>query len=327
MTNNTILVTGGAGYIGSHACKALAGAGYQPVTYDNLSRGHASAVKWGALEVGDVLDADRLDEVFCQYRPCAVMHFAALAYVGESVSEPVKYYQNNVVGTFTLLNRMMVHDVRKFIFSSTCAIYGIPDRLPLTETHAQNPINPYGKTKAVVEQMLADFSATGDLRYVSLRYFNAAGADPDGDLGEDHEPETHLLPLILQVAAGKRSHINIYGDDYDTPDGTCIRDYIHVSDLIDAHIRALEYLLGGGQSEFYNLGTEQGYSVREIIDRAQKITGKDIEFKIAARRAGDPPSLVADASKIRNALGWSVPHSDIDTVLSNAWSWHTRDRT
>ena len=319
-----VVVTGGAGYIGSHACKALAGAGFVPVTFDNLCRGHEWAVKWGPLEIGDILDPDRLKQVFNQYQPCAVMHFAALAYVGESVTHPMLYYRNNVLGSYTLLECMLDHGIDKFIFSSTCAVYGVPAEVPITETHHKSPINPYGNTKAIIENMLEDLSTINKLEYVSLRYFNAAGADPDGEVGEDHEPETHLIPLVLQTAAGKRSHVNIFGEDYATPDGTCIRDYIHVTDLADAHIKALAYLLDGGQSNFFNLGTETGYSVKQIIERAQKITGKDIDIRSAARRPGDPPVLVADSSKIKQELRWSPAHSDLDTTLTNAWTWQQR---
>jgi UDP-arabinose 4-epimerase len=316
-----VIVTGGAGYIGSHACKALARAGYLPVTYDNLTRGHAEAVKWGPLETGDIQDSGRLDEVFQQYQPCAIMHFAALAYVGESVTNPAAYYQNNVVGTFNLLKQMMHHGIDSFIFSSTCAIYGTPTEIPIAENHHKAPVNPYGNTKATVENMLADISETNKLKFVSLRYFNAAGADPDGELGENHLPETHLIPLVLQTAAGSSPCIEIFGDNYETPDGTCIRDYIHVTDLAKAHVLALDYLVDGGTSNFYNLGTEAGFSVREIIDNAKRVTGKDIRVKIAARRPGDPPSLIADSSKIRRELQWIPRHSDIDSILSTAWRW------
>lgn len=323
MSSKTILVTGGAGYIGSHACKALAKAGYEPVVYDNLSRGHAEAVKWGPLEIGDILDGARLDQVLQKYRPVAVMHFAAYAYVGESVSEPMLYYRNNVLGSYTLLNRMLENDITNFIFSSTCAIYGIPDRIPIAEEQHKVPVNPYGNTKAAVETMLADLSAPGKLRYVSLRYFNAAGADPEGEIGEKHDPETHLIPLVLQALSGQRPHVEIYGTDYDTRDGTCIRDYLHVTDLVNAHLLALDYLIKGGKSDYFNLGTQNGYSVSEIIEHATALTGKPVTVKHAGRRSGDPAALVADSDKIKKTLGWQLEHSDLDTILGTAWRWHT----
>ena len=329
MTNSNtknVIVTGGAGYIGSHACKALSRSGFTPITFDNLSRGHEWAVKWGPLEKGDILDEDRLDEVFSKYTPCAVMHFAALAYVGESVTNPLKYYRNNVTGTHNLLNRMITNGIDKFIFSSTCAIYGNPEVIPINEEHVKNPINPYGNTKATVEAMLADLSQTNLLSYISLRYFNAAGADPDSEIGECHEPETHLIPLVLEAAASIRSHVEVYGNDYDTPDGTCIRDYIHATDLADAHIRALEYLLDGGSSNFYNLGTENGYSVNEIIENAKQVSGKVINVRVISRRPGDPPVLIADSSKIKQKLGWTLKYSDINLIMSSAWQWQTKNQ-
>ena len=319
-----IIVTGGAGYIGSHVCKGLALAGYTPVSYDNLEHGHAWAVQWGPLETGNILDAAALDQLFHKYRPRAVMHFAAYAYVGESVNNPGKYYRNNVVGTHTLLERMLHHGIADFIFSSSCAVYGIPDQIPIPEGHTRNPINPYGRTKYIVELMLDDYFRTNDLRYVSLRYFNAAGADPDSEIGETHEPETHLIPLVLRNAAGLSPHIEIYGEDYETPDGTCIRDYIHVTDLADAHIRALEYLLQGGKSRSFNLGTETGFSVREIVDHSAKVTGKKISVKTGVRRPGDPPCLVADASSIRSELGWTARYSRIEDILTTAWEWQVK---
>ncbi len=319
--SKTIIVTGGAGYIGSHACKALANAGYLPVAYDNLSRGHDWAVKWGPLEKGDILDSDRLSELMKKYQPSAVMHFAALAYVGESVTNPLLYYHNNVVGTYTLLRTMLRHNINKFIFSSTCAVYGDPQELPLTESHRRSPVNPYGNTKAMVETMLEDLAAIEQISFISLRYFNAAGADTEGEIGESHEPETHLIPLVLEVASGKRPHIEIFGNDYDTPDGTCVRDYIHVTDLADAHIKSLEYILDNKGSEFFNLGTEYGYSVNEIIENAKHITNKEIDVKIKARRPGDPPALIADSSKIKKILNWKSKYSNINQILSSAWEW------
>jgi len=323
MTGNekNIIVTGGAGYIGSHACKALAEAGFTPICFDNLSCGHKWAVKWGPLEVGDILDENRLSDVLHKYKPSAVMHFAALSYVGESVTNPLEYYRNNVIGSYSLLKNMLSHEIEKIIFSSTCAVYGNPSDIPLTEKHIKNPINPYGNTKAVVENMMEDLSLINKIKYVSLRYFNAAGADLDGEIGELHNPETHLIPLVLQTAAGSRTHIDVYGNDYATPDGTCIRDYIHVTDLADAHIKALEYLLEGGKSNIYNLGTETGYSVNEIIDQASIITGKEIATLIAPRRPGDPPSLIADSTKIRQELNWKLRYSELGSILSTAWNW------
>ena len=285
---NPVLVTGGAGYIGAHACKALARAGYTPITYDNMVYGHRSAVKWGPLEEGDITDCARLEAVMRKYTPKAVMHFAAYAYVGESVEKPSKYYRNNVAGTLTLLESMRNCGIDKIIFSSTCATYGMPEQIPIPEDHPQNPINPYGRSKLMIEWILKDFAAAYDMRYVSLRYFNAAGADPDAEIGEDHDPETHLIPLVLDVASGKRAQIEIFGTDYDTPDGTCIRDYIHVTDLADAHLLALEYLISGGNSDVFNLGNGNGFSVREVIATALKITGCDIPYLESDRRAGDP---------------------------------------
>ncbi|NOY16562.1 MAG: UDP-glucose 4-epimerase GalE, partial [Gammaproteobacteria bacterium] len=279
-----ILVTGGAGYIGSHACKALAKAGYTPIAYDNLVYGHESAVKWGPFERGDILDRSRLDEIIKHYQPAAIMHFAAFAYVGESVEHPGKYYRNNVTGSLTLLEAMRDNSINTFIFSSTCATYGEPEQVPIPEDHKQVPVNPYGQSKLMIEQMLSDFDVAHKLKSVSLRYFNAAGADLDGETGEDHDPETHLIPLVLDAAIGKRPSITVFGDDYDTPDGTCIRDYIHVTDLADAHVKALKYLEQGGETTQYNLGNGKGYSVKEVIDTAKKITGKVIPVIIGKRR-------------------------------------------
>lgn len=317
--SRNILVTGGAGYIGSHACKRLARAGYFPVTYDNLVHGHEWAVKWGPLERGDIMDRARLKDVIGHYRPSAIMHFAALAYVGESVTDPGKYYRNNVVGSLNLLEAARDHDIKKFIFSSTCATYGIPDRLPITEDTPQSPINPYGASKLMVERMLADFCAAHGLRSVVLRYFNAAGADPDGEIGEDHDPETHLIPLVLDVAAGRRRHLIINGDDYNTPDGTCIRDYIHVSDLADAHVKALGV---GAGSHVFNLGNGAGFSVREVIRAAERVTRAKVEVLVGPRRQGDPPSLVSSAEAARSILQWSPHRASIDTIMDDAWSWN-----
>jgi UDP-arabinose 4-epimerase len=317
-----ILVTGGAGYIGSHACKALAQAGYRPVTYDNLVYGHRWAVRWGPLEIGDLNDRARLDAVISHYRPIAVMHFAAYAYVGESVQDPGKYYRNNVAGTLTLLESMRDHGIGRLVFSSTCATYGVPEQDLIREDHPQRPINPYGATKLMIERMLQDFGPAHGLRSIALRYFNAAGADPDGETGESHDPETHLIPLVLDAAAGARPAITIYGDDYDTVDGTCIRDYIHVTDLAQAHVLALQALEQGAGSNAYNLGNGQGHSVRELIDHAGQVVGRPIPVTIGPRRAGDPARLVGDATRIRQELGWQPRYADIATIIDTAWRWH-----
>jgi len=321
-----ILVTGGAGYIGSHACKASDAAGFMPVSFENLVYGHESAVKWGPLERGDISDADRLDEIFSAHKPAAVMHFAAYAYVGESVSDPAKYYANNVSGTLALLEAMRRHGVRNIVFSSTCATYGNPQRLPLTEDHPQAPINPYGRTKLAIEWALQDYCAAYGMNAVALRYFNAAGADPDAETGEDHDPETHLIPLVLEAAAGRRPHISIFGDDYDTPDGTCIRDYIHVTDLADAHLRALRALEKGEGFAAYNLGNEVGVSVKEVIEVARRVTGRDIPVQMAPRRPGDPARLVADSARAHAELGWRAGElSGIYRIIESAWRWHLKN--
>jgi UDP-arabinose 4-epimerase len=320
-----ILVTGGAGYIGSHACKALAKAGYTPIAYDNLVYGHEWVVKWGPLQIGDIADRNRLDAVIRQYQPEAVMHFAAYAYVGESMQDPGKYYRNNVVGTLTLLEAMRDHGIDKLIFSSTCATYGIPEQVPITEDHPQRPINPYGMSKLMIEQILQDFDHAHGLRSISLRYFNAAGADPDGEIGESHDPETHLIPLVLDAAAGIRPVITVFGDDYDTPDGTCIRDYIHVSDLADAHVLALEALVNGASTTAYNLGNGMGFSVRQVIEVAQKVTDLNVPFEIGPRRAGDPAQLVGDAHRFSEALNWRPQFVELQQMVQTAWSWHTKN--
>ncbi len=321
MTN--VLVTGGAGYIGSHTCKALAGAGYTPVTYDNLVYGHEWAVKWGPLERGDILDASRLSEVIKAYSPLAVLHFAAFAHVGELVEDPAKYYRNNVVGTLTLLDAMRQNGVARIVFSSTCATYGVPDTVPIPEDAPQNPINPYGASKLMIERILADYGDAYGLRSVSLRYFNAAGADPDGEIGEEHDPETHLIPLVLDAAAGRRPHITVFGNDYDTPDGTCIRDYVHVSDLANAHVLATKGLEGGNLRRAYNLGTGQGTSVAKVIDAARTVTGHDIYVVKGARRAGDPATLYADPGRAKEELGWALNYPGIADSVETAWRWST----
>ncbi|MGE5538417.1 MAG: UDP-glucose 4-epimerase GalE [Gemmatimonas sp.] len=326
MTDKTVLVTGGAGYVGSHVCLALAAAGYRPVVYDNLSRGHRWAVQFGPLEEGEIGDARRLAEVFAKHRPSAVLHFAALTYVGESVSEPALYYRNNVAGTLTLLEAMRAADVRTIVFSSTAAVYGEPAVSPIPESVTLDPINPYGRSKLMAERVIGDFVAAYGFRAAALRYFNAAGADGDSRIGEDHDPETHLIPLVLDAAAGRRKSITVFGEDYPTEDGTCIRDYIHVLDLAEAHVRALAFLSGSGEARFLglNLGTGSGASVRQVIDAARRVTGRDIPVQTGARRPGDPPALVADPSRAMAMLGWKPKRAALDTVVADAWKWHQR---
>lgn len=316
-----VLVTGGAGYIGSHACKALAGAGRVPITYDNLISGHEWAVKWGPLEKGDILDGLRLESVLREWRPEAVMHFAACIDVNESVADPAKYYRNNLAGALSLLNAMLACGIRQFIFSSTAAVYGMPDTALIGENHRKEPINPYGQSKLMIERVLEDYTRSYGLSATALRYFNAAGADPDGELGEEHDPETHLIPLVLQAAAGRRRCITVFGDDYDTPDGTCIRDYVHVSDLADAHVIALHALPQEARFSAYNLGTGRGYSVREVISTASEVTQVRIPQKIGERRPGDASVLVADANRARRELGWQPQLSDLESLVGSAWRW------
>jgi UDP-glucose-4-epimerase GalE len=320
--SKSVLVTGGAGYIGSHACKILARAGYRPVVFDNLSRGHREAVRWGPLVEGDLADRGRLTAALVEHRVSAVMHFAAYAYVGESVADPAMYYRNNLGGTLSLLDAMREAGVDKIVFSSTCATYGTPDSVPIRETTPQLPVNPYGETKLAIERALRWYGEAYGLRSVSLRYFNAAGADPDGEIGELHEPETHLVPLVLQTALGQRAQIDIYGTDYPTPDGTAIRDYIHVQDLAEAHLRALEHLAGGGESAALNLGTGCGHSVREVVRGAESVSGRPIACRDTARRPGDSPALVADPSLAAELLGWRARVSDLETILRTALAWH-----
>ena len=322
---DAILVTGGAGYIGSHACKALAGAGYLPVVYDNLSRGHRELVRWGPLEEGDLADGRRLAEVLRAHRPAAVLHFAAFIAVGESVREPLLYYRNNVGGALSLLSAMEEAGVQTIVFSSTAAVYGDPERVPLTEEAPRRPVNPYGRGKRLIEELLEDQAASRGLRYASLRYFNAAGADPDGETGERHEPETHLIPLVLRAAQRRGAPLTLFGDDYDTPDGTCIRDYIHVSDLAQAHVLAVQALLAGRPSGAFNLGSGEGYSVREVIETCRRVTGEAIPVTVGPRREGDPPRLVADPSRARQQLDWRPALSDLDTIVRTAWEWHQRE--
>lgn len=319
--NEPVLITGGAGYVGSHTCKALAKMGYLPISLDNLIYGHKRAVLWGPFIKGDIADASVLDQIFCDYRPKAVIHFAAYAYVGESVEHPGKYYQNNVAGSISLLEAMRRHGCSKIIFSSSCATYGMPEQVPIPESHPQIPINPYGRTKLMMEQIIQDYGSAYGIRYAILRYFNAAGADPEGQIGEDHDPETHLIPLLLQTIQGRREYTEVYGTDYDTPDGTAIRDYIHVADLANAHLLALKYLSRSSQNLAVNLGTGQGSSVMEVINAVQKVTGKPVAYRPAGRRPGDPPVLVAKADQSFSLLGWRPEYIDIQKTISTAWNW------
>jgi UDP-glucose 4-epimerase len=319
-----ILVAGGAGYIGSHMCKHLLTAGYQPIVLDNLTCGHRDAVKWGPLIEGSLDDQALLEGIFSEYAISAVMHFAAFIEVGESVINPAKYYQNNVVATLTLLKAMIKANVSHFIFSSSAAVYGNPVEDLINEEHPLHPINPYGRSKLIVEQILDDFQTAYGLNYISLRYFNAAGADPDGELGEDHDPESHLIPLVLKAASGIRKDIKIFGDNYPTRDGTCIRDYIHVSDLAQAHLSALKWLFNGGASGVYNLGNGSGYSVHEVLETARKITGKAIPSEIVGRRQGDAAVLVSSSEKAKYELGWEPQYSELEVIIQHAWNWHQK---
>ena len=317
----TVLVTGGAGYVGSHCCLALAEAGFRPVVFDDLSNGHREHVQWGPLEVGDIRDAVRLDAVFAAHAPVAVLHFAARIEVGESVKNPGAFFDNNVGGAITLIEAARRAGVNALVFSSTCATFGDPVHLPMNEAHPQAPLNPYGRSKLMVEQALADYDRYVGFRSAVMRYFNAAGADPQGRIGEWHEPETHAIPLAIQVALGQRPHFTIFGDDYDTRDGTAVRDYVHVLDLADAHVAALKRLLAGGSSESYNLGTGTGTTVRELVDGVGRAIGRTLPFEVAPRRPGDAPVLVGDHAKARTQLGWK-PSRDLDTILDSAWRWH-----
>lgn len=318
MSRNTVLVVGGAGFIGSHTAKLLAKQGYHPVVYDNLSTGHRDNVRWGPFVEGDILDMQKLINTIKRYNPNAIIHFAAAAYVGESVENPAKYYQNNVNGTLSLLEASRLTGLCPIIFSSSCATYGIPAKLPISENELQHPINPYGRTKLIAEQMLADYAQAYDLKFVALRYFNAAGADIEGELGENHTPETHLIPRAMMAVSGRIPSLDIFGDDYDTPDGTCIRDYIHVVDLARAHVLAVEYLLNGSANMAVNLGTGRGASIKEILDAIQNITGSVVPVTMRARRAGDPPILYADPALAAKKLGFKALHSDLDTIIRTA---------
>ncbi|MEK9968508.1 MAG: UDP-glucose 4-epimerase GalE [Ferrovibrio sp.] len=319
-----ILVTGGAGYIGSHVCKALSDAGYLPVTYDNLCAGHAWAVRWGPLESGDLIDGGRLDAVMRKYRPVAVIHLAGLIVVSESVTDPAQYYLNNVNGSISLLDAMRRSGIERIVFSSSAAVYGEPRTTPMPEHHAQEPLNPYGTSKQMIERVLQDYARAYNLHSVALRYFNAAGADAGGEIGEAHPVETHLIPLVLEVAAGKRHHVAIYGDGYPTRDGTCIRDYIHVSDLAHAHVLALGYLDNSVGAHAINLGNGTGTTVREVIDVARRITGHAIPTRIQPPRPGDPAILLADPSRARQLLGWQPAYSGLECMVASAWTWHKR---
>lgn len=321
-----ILIAGGAGYIGSHINKMLHKQGHETIVFDNLAYGHREAVQWGKLEVGDLADLQQLEGVFTNYDIEAVFHFAAYAYVGESVENPAKYYNNNVSNTLHLLDTMVRHGVKQIIFSSTCATYGIPGDIPITEEMPQDPINPYGASKLMVERILEDYHRAYGINYCCLRYFNAAGADPDCEIGESHMPETHLIPLVLAAAAGDRENVRVFGTDYPTRDGSCIRDYIHVSDLADAHVRAMEYLGRGEGSVCLNLGNSIGNSVLEVIDTARKVTGRDIHAVLDSRRTGDPPILVGSSGKARKVLGWEPQYGSIDIILRHAWDWYCNKR-
>jgi UDP-glucose 4-epimerase len=321
-----ILITGGAGYVGAHTNKLLNQNGHKTVVFDNLVYGHREFVKWGEFFFGDLANREDIRRCFKTYRISAVMHFGGFAYVGESVTDPSKYYWNNVVNTLNLLDVMREFLVRHVIFSSTCATYGLPEWIPLTEKHPQRPINPYGKTKLMVEEILEDFDSAYGISHVNLRYFNAAGADPDGDIGERHDPETHLIPLVLDAALGKREDVKIFGTDYNTRDSTCIRDYIHVTDLAEAHLLALNYLMNGGCSKSFNLGNGSGFSVKEVIETARAITEKTIIATDWKRREGDPPVLIGSSDKIKKELLWKPQHDDLAVIIRTAWNWHKKPK-
>ncbi|MEL6801267.1 MAG: UDP-glucose 4-epimerase GalE [Pseudomonadota bacterium] len=319
---DTVLVTGGAGYIGSHACKALKRAGFTPVTFDNLATGWADAVKFGPLEQGDLLDRPRLDQVLAAHTPVAVMHFAAASDVGESARDPGKYWRNNVTGSLNLIEAMLDTGLKNLVFSSTCAVYGESDGVLLDEDSPIRPVNAYGATKGAIEQMIHDFGVSHGLEAVMFRYFNVAGADPDGDVGEFHRPETHLVPLMLDAVMGRRDALTINGTDYDTRDGTCVRDYVHVSDLVDAHVAGLGHLLDGNGSQLYNLGTGHGFSVREVVDNARRVTNREVPIVEGPRRPGDAISLVSGSQRASDILGWEPKRSTMDQMIADAWAWH-----
>ena len=317
-----ILVTGGAGYVGSHACKALAAAGFEPVVFDNLCAGHDWAVKWGVLEVGDLLDRERISEVVAIHKPAGAIHFASFANVGESVTDPGKYWRNNVTGAINLCDALAAAETEAIVFSSSCTVYGLTKARFITEAEPVAPINPYGNTKRAIEIMLADYEVATGMRNTVLRYFNAAGCDADGEIGEVHDPETHLTPLAIATAAGDREALKIFGTDYPTPDGTCIRDYIHVTDLAEAHVRAVRRMLGGGASDIFNLGAGVGYSVREVIEAVGRIIGMPVDAIEDGRRARDPARLVADITHAQRGLGWQPEHSSLDNIVLTAWEWY-----
>jgi UDP-glucose 4-epimerase len=318
---DNILVAGGAGYIGSHTCLDLYGKGFTPIVYDNLSNGHAEFVKWGPLEVGDIRDRRRLDDVLKKYKPQAIVHFAAAIEVGASVRDPGAYYDNNVAGTITLMRAAQAAGIDKFVFSSTCATYGVPSSVPMNEAHAQMPINPYGRSKLIVEQILQELDRYQGFRSCILRYFNAAGADPEGRIGEWHSPETHAIPIAMDAALGRRPYFQIMGTDYDTRDGSCVRDFVHVLDLADAHTRAIEHLLNKGTSQALNLGTGRGTTVLELVETVRTIVGKSFDVRYGPRREGDSPVLVADNALARRMIGWS-PRHDLRSIIDTAWNWH-----
>ena len=322
-TVNCVLITGGAGYIGSHTAKAISRAGFYPLVVDDLREGHRRAVQWGSLVVADLADEDALRAAFATHRIIAVIHFAASAYVGESMQVPQLYFQNNVVNTLNLLKVMLEHEVKTLVFSSSCATYGYPQRLPIAEDHEQHPVNPYGESKLMVERVLHWYALAYGLRSIALRYFNAAGADPDGDLGEMHDPEPHLIPKAIAAAQGLSPALDVYGTDYDTPDGTAVRDYVHVTDLADAHVAALRHLRSGGETGAFNLGTGAGHSVRQVISMVERVSGRAVPLRELPRRAGDPATLVADAGKAARSLGWRPRHSDLQRIVETAWNWHT----
>lgn len=319
---HTVLVTGGAGYIGAHACKALARAGHVPVTYDNLVTGWREAVRFGPFEEGDIADRARLSEVFRRHRPVAVMHFAALSLVGESMSDPGRYWRNNLCGSLALVETAVAAGCRKMVFSSTCATYGEHDNVLLDESTPQQPINAYGASKRAVEDVLAGFAGSHGLESVIFRYFNVAGADPEGEIGEQHRPETHLVPLILEAVAGRRPALTLHGTDYDTPDGTCIRDYVHVMDLVEAHVAGLEWLVQGRGSRVFNLGTGRGFSVREVIEAAERVTGRPVPVQEGPRRPGDCTRLVSGSARAQAELGWQPRRSNLEAMIGDAWRWH-----
>ena len=325
MVKKAVLVTGGAGYIGSHACKLLAANGFEPVTVDNLSTGWADAVKFGPFERVDLLNRADLDRVFQTHKPAAVLHFAALSQVGEATEKPGLYWHNNVTGSINLIEAAIAADCKNFVFSSTCATYGDQDNVVLDENSAQHPANAYGSSKRAIEEILRDFAASDGLRHVIFRYFNVAGADPEGEIGEHHQPETHLVPVILDVIAGARDQLTIHGDDYPTADGTCVRDYVHVMDLVEAHVLGLRHLLDGKPSRVFNLGTGHGYSVREVVDQARVVTNREIPLVVGPRRAGDCTKLVSGSERAKSELGWDPKNSTLSQMITDAWRWHQSD--